>query len=363
MNYDEIIAEIRKKLGDSREENEKILKAEAERFVNEKNAAGVDAVSQLVYENMPEERRAEVDRITHVDGVRLDEMYKKIVDHINKGEYVEAKPLAERLYKKITVEFREGETAKFVSLRNPFEDNLYQILFKPDKKLNRAPYDFATFITSYAYIMLETGSPLDAIPILKKAEEFNPVDVGPKFELCEVYKLLKNKKRLLETTREILKVASSPVAIARAYANVGYILTDFQEYEDAACFYIGSAMFAPNPAIPREMQHLADLKGSPIYRPNREKIIETMNKYEIEFGPNQKVIEIAAQMSLDYQKKNEIPNAVRTLKILYNLTLDEQVKKTILAYEPEARMIVPADNEEKPNIQQTVNNVPENDEN
>ena len=79
----------------------------------------MDAVSQLVYENMPEERRAEVDRITHVDGVRLDEMYKKIVDHINKGEYVEAKPLAERLYKKITVESREGETAKFVSLRNP----------------------------------------------------------------------------------------------------------------------------------------------------------------------------------------------------------------------------------------------------
>ena len=359
MNYDEILADLRSKLGDSREENEKLLKAEAARFARENNAAGFEAVNTLVLENMPEAQREEIKRITHVDGVRLDEQYKKIVEHINKREYVEAKPLAERLYKKITVEFREGDEAKFVSLRNPFEDNLYQILFKPEKKLNRAPYDFATFITAYAYIMLETGSPLDAIPILKKAEEYNPVDVGPKFELAEVYKLLKNKQRLIELTREIQKVASSPVALARAYANMGYILTDFQEYEDAAAFYVASVMFAPDPAVPHELQHLADLKGSPIVRPSQEQIIAVMKKYDIEFGPNKQVIEIAAQMSLDYINKKQIDNALRSLKILYNLTLDEEVKKTILKFEPQARMVVPKNEEEKPNITQTVNDSPE----
>ena len=57
MNYDEILADLRSKLGDSREENEKLLKAEAARFARENNAAGFEAVNTLVLENMPEAQR------------------------------------------------------------------------------------------------------------------------------------------------------------------------------------------------------------------------------------------------------------------------------------------------------------------
>jgi tetratricopeptide (TPR) repeat protein len=364
MSYDEILSDLRAKLGDSPEENDKLLREAGEKFAKEGNAEGFEAVNTLVLENMPEEKRKEYERLTHVDGVRLDKLHENIEKLISQRKFVEAKSLAERLYKKITVEYKETDKEKFVSLRNPFEDELYQLMYKPEKTLNRCPYDFAEYITTYAFLIVETGSPLDAIPVLEKAMEYNPVDCGPKFELAEVYKLLKNRKRLLDLTKETLKVASSPVAIARCYANMGYILTDFQEYEDAAAFYTASVMMSPNPAIPREMQHLADLMGKPLTHPGNEKIIEVMKKYDMEFGPDQDVVSVAAQLASYYLDKNDIPNALNAMKMTYNLTLDERVKDLIIKYDPNAIRYVPkgtkaAEEAERSGITRTVNEDPE----
>lgn len=357
-SYNEIIEELRSRLGDSPEENEKLLRAEAEKFAKAGDSEGFRACEALILENIPEERRNEIIRLTHIDGVRLDKMYEQIVELMNKKEYAEAKKLAEKLYKKIIVEFKEGEKAKFVSLRNPFEENLYQIMFKPEKELVRAPFDFSEFITAYAFIMVETGSALDAIPILEKAVEYNPVDCGPKFELAEVYKLMKNRRQVELITKETLRVASSPLALARCYANMGYSLTDAGEYDDAAAFYTASVMFAPNPQIPLEMQHLADIKGSPIMRPSRDEIIEVFKKYGFGFGPNPEVIQIASHLAAYYLNEKDIPNAVKAMKLTYNLTLDEDVKKLILKYDPNASQYV-SNEQEARNITQTINEHPE----
>lgn len=347
MDKNELIKELEGKLGSSPEENDKILKAEAEKFAREGNIEALNIVGEMILDSMPDERKKEIERLTHLDGVRLDKMYESIVELIGKRKIVEAVPLAERLYKKIILDYAPTDKAKFVSLRNPFEDNLCQTLFKDDRTLNRTPFDFSAYITTYAYLLVETGANVDAIPILEKAIEYNPVDVGPRFELCEIYKIIRNKKMVLETTRETLKIASSPVAIARCYANVAYTLTDYGEYEDAGVFYTASVMFAPNPAIPLEMKHLTDLKGSPIQRPSQKKMIETMKKYDIEYGPDKTVIEVAAQLSAHYISKNDIPNALNALKITYNLTLDDGVKQLILKLDPNSPMLRPAANEDE----------------
>lgn len=361
MEYKDIIAELRKKLGSSPEENDKILKAEGEKFAHAGDLDSLKAVGELLLENMPEEQRNEVIRLTHIDGMRLDEMYNKIVGLINEKKPLDAIPLAERLYKKITLEFAETDKIKYVSLRNPFEDNLCQTLFKTDKTLKRTPFDFAAYITTYAYLLIETGANIDAIPILERAIEYNPVDVGAKFELTEVYKLIRNKKMVLEMTRQTLAIASSPVAIARCYENVGYILTDFGEYEDAIIFYVASTMFHANQAVSLEMQHVADLKGSPAVMPSREQILKTMKKYDINFGVDKRVIETAAQLATYYLGRKDIPNALNALKIMYVLTLDEEIKKLIIQLDPKSARR-PSEEEAKENragIQKTDNPNPQ----
>ncbi len=342
MDKTEIINELRAKMGDSREENETMLRAEAEKYARAGDSEGISAVGELLIENMPENKRKEIERLTHLDGKRLDLYHQDIVDLINKRDTVKAIPLAEKLYKKIILEYAPTDKVKFVSLRNPFEDNLCQILFKDERILNRTPFDFAEYITTYAYLLVESGANIDAIPILEKAIEYNPVDVGPRFELCEIYKIIRNKKMVLDTTRETLKVASSPVAIARCYANVGYTLMDYGEFEDAGVFYTASIMFAPDPAVPLEMKHLTDLKGSPIIKPTQQQMIDTMKKYDIEYGADKQVIEVAAQLASHYMIKKDIPNALNALKLTYNLTLDKGVQELILKLDPNAMRARPA---------------------
>lgn len=353
-----ILEELRSKLGDSPEENAAFLKKETERFIKEGNAEGIEAAGTLILENMPQSQKDEIERLTSIDGKPLNEVFGEITNLINEKKILEAKPLAEKLYKKIITDYPQTEKSKFVSLRNPFEDNFYQLRFKPEQVLNRTPFDFAEYITTYAYLLVETGSPLDAIPVLEKAIEYNPVDCGPYFELAEVYKLLKNKRQVINTTKETLSIASSPVAIARCYANMGYVLTDMGEYDDAAAFYTASVMFAPHPMVPYEMQALANKKGSPIVRPEREQIVAAMKKYDIDFGPDQEVVSVCAQLSVHYLGENDIPNALQALKMTYNLTRDEKIKEIILKYDPEAERLVPKQEpveEGKQGITQTIN--------
>lgn len=355
MAYDEIYNELKSKMGDDPFANEDMLRSEAERFIREKNTDGVNAAGALIIENMPEDKRNEIIRVTHIDGVRLDEYYDKIDKLVTERNITEAKVLAEKLYKKINVEFKETDKERFVCLRNPFEDNLFQLMYKPEKKLSRAPFDFARYITTYGYILTEAGSPLDAIPVLQKAIEYNPVDCGPRFELAEVYKRLKNKKRLIELTAETLKIASAPQALARCYANMGYILTDFAEYDDAVAFYTASVMAAPDPAIPLEMQHLANLKGSPVQYVGKEKIEEVLEKYGMRFGPEPAVVNVAAELAAYYIGRKDLYNGLKAMKLTYGLTGDENIKKMILKYEP----VVNPRKGEKPNITRTVNEDPE----
>ena len=107
------------------------------------------------------------------------------------------------------------------------------------------------------------------------------------------------------------------------------------------------------------MQNIANRTGKPIRHPEREKIVETMKKYGMEFGPNTEVLSVCAQLSVHFLNENDIPNALQALKMTYNLTRDEKIKEIILKYDPKAERLVPdqkpVGEEGKPNITQTIN--------
>ncbi|MDE6774937.1 MAG: tetratricopeptide repeat protein, partial [Ruminococcus sp.] len=109
MDKNELIKELHAKLGDSAEENDRILKAEAEKYAHAGDLDSFNAVGELIMELMPEERKQEIERLTHLDGERLDMVYNRIVDMINKKQIIEAVPVAERLYKKIILEYAPTE--------------------------------------------------------------------------------------------------------------------------------------------------------------------------------------------------------------------------------------------------------------
>lgn len=143
---------------------------------------------------------------------------------------------------------------------------------------------------------------------------------------------------------------------------MGYMCTDFGEIDDAVCFYSASVMLAPHPAIPYELKGLAQMKGAPLEQPTFEKVKETLDRYDIEFGPDKQVIDVAAALASHYLLEHDVPNALKALKLLYNLTRDEKIKGIILRYEPNAQEVTSNArqvSEGRPNITRTVNEKPE----
>ena len=83
MAENKILEELRAKLTGTPEENTKYLRGMAETYANEGNVEGMNAASLLLVEIMPQDQKDEVERLTHLDGMRLDEMQNKIVKLIN----------------------------------------------------------------------------------------------------------------------------------------------------------------------------------------------------------------------------------------------------------------------------------------
>lgn len=334
MTKAEIKENLRSQLSGDFEKDKDFLAAKSEEFIKAKNQEGLYASTDLMIEIMPDEYQKSITEIMYIDGKRLDKVYQDVVELINLKRFDEAMPVAKQLYEKITKGFQEDEKSKFVSLRNTFEDNLYQLIFKPEKTLNRAPFDLARIITAYGYLLVEEKNFEKAEEVLKKAAEYNPVDCGPKFELTEVYKLMKDSDKILELTKETLKVASSPAAISRCYTNLGYMCFDMKKYDDAVIFYYTAMIFFPQPAINAELRNIAIVTGQKLVQPDQDKINEVFKNYGIEYGPNKQVTETAALLAHQTMTNNDIKNALIYLKILYGLTNDPKIKDIILKYEP-----------------------------
>lgn len=336
MTSNEIKKSIRKQLTGDFEKDKQFLSDKSEEYMKENDEEGISAVIDLLSEIMPEEYQKSIMRIMYINGKRLDKVYADIIEMLKSKQNLEnALKLAEELYSKITEGFTESDTTKFVSLRNSFEDNLYQIVFKPEKTLNRTPFDFSRMITAYGYILVEYREFEKAVEVLKKAIEYNPVDCGPKFELAEIYKLQKDKDKIIEITKETLKVASSPAAIARCYTNLGYMCVDLKEYDDAVAFYYASILFYPYSAVKAELRNISMITGQRLTPPDDDAVQKTFEKYGIPYGPDKTVIEVSALLSQQSLMNNNTKDALIYLKILYGLTNDQQIKDIILKYEPE----------------------------
>ena len=336
MTSNEIKKSIRKQLTGDFEKDKQFLSDKSEEYMKENDEEGISAVIDLLSEIMPEEYQKSIMRIMYINGKRLDKVYADIIEILKSKQNLEnALKLAEELYSKITEGFTESDTTKFVSLRNSFEDNLYQIVFKPEKTLNRTPFDFSRMITAYGYILVEYREFEKAVEVLKKAIEYNPVDCGPKFELAEIYKLQKDKDKIIEITKETLKVASSPATIARCYTNLGYMCVDLKEYDDAVAFYYASILFYPYSAVKAELRNISMITGQRLTPPDDNAVQKTFEKYGIPYGPDKTVIEVSALLSQQSLMNNNTKDALIYLKILYGLTNDQQIKDIILKYEPE----------------------------
>ncbi len=330
MSTQEILQQIRDGLTGEYGVDMAYLEGQITKYKGEENAEEIESgIAELAYEILPEDKKEQVARMMYMDGKRLDAVMNEAIELINQKKHEEAFKLTEDLYTKIRISYRETEEKMYLSLRNPLEHQLYLYFYQPSKRLERPPFDLSRMVMLHGYNLLEAGRPEDAVAVLEDAIRYNPLNTDAYFEMAECYKYMKSHDDLLGCIKETLAIATSPQEISRCYCNLGFYCVETKDYDSAVCFYYESMIYAENPIVTAELHHIRTLTNKKLTAPSRKEVNAAFEKYGMKSGANEEVVGVVAALAKSTLEEKDIQRGKIYLRILYGLTNDPDVKKTL----------------------------------
>lgn len=327
----DIIEEIKKGLTGDSAKDIQYLQEQGMKYRTAPNAPEIlKILSDMSFDLLPEENKNQLKTMMFIGDKRLDQVFNDANTCVKNKDIDGAINLLAEIEKKADQYFAPDSTPNKFSFRNRLDEYIYAQRNKPENKYARTPFDFCQYFSAYGYLLVEKRKPQEAAEKLKKAIAYNPSNVDPRFELAEVYKLTHEPEKLLDCIRETLKISTTPVHIARCYANLGYYGIEVKDYDSAVAFYYESVVYAKNPAVSGELQHIRAITGKDITPPTRDDILAAFEKYGIKNGPDQEVVNIAYSLGC-YCMEHDAPpqESMFYMQIVYGLTRDEKVKDKI----------------------------------
>ncbi len=330
MVYD-IIEEIKKNLTGDIVKDMEYLQSQAEKYQDHESAEEIlHAISSMTFDLIPEDKKQYLRDTMFIGEKRIDQVFNEANNLFKEGKLEESAALMKKIEDKVDEFYSNPQNKAMFAFRNRFDEYIYREMFKPEGTFARTPYDICTYLTAYGYILVEMNKGKEAVPVLEKAIRSNPVNVGPRFELAETYKMLHEPANLLYAIKETLPITSSPEEIARCYCNLGYYCIEIKDYDSAVAFYYTSMLYFPNDHITGEIQHIAMLKGKQIDPPTKSDIEKAFSKYGIKEGPNPVVVNMAYSLGEYCVEHNAHPQeSLFYYSIAYNLTRDEKIKEKL----------------------------------
>ena len=338
----EILAAVRQALTGNASNDMIYLQEQVEKY--DKDESTKDIAQELLamaYGLLSPEQNEYVKKMLYIGDKTLDRVYAEGEQHMRAGHTAKAIEILKPLYEHILANFGETDDTRFFSFRNLLESNLYHMLYHPTKKLMKTPFDFTLFIGAYAYALVEVRRLDEAIPVLQEAIRYNPVNPDVRFELAEIYKLTHDTDKLLEVICDTLPIVSSGYAMARCYANLGFWAVDCKDYKSAVAFYYESLLFADDPRVPAELQHISMLMHQPLVPPTREMINAAFAKYNIYHGPGRELMHTARELAKQAQEGERWEEAVYYLTVVNSLIHDDEARAAYEKCLAEAKKLHP----------------------
>ena len=326
MTVNELMAQIRTEMTGDLKKDMNHLHDIAEDIVDEPNAKELAAaVAEYALSLLPPDVKADFAEATTIEGKTLDQVFGAALQLVNAKHYDEAETLLAALSEKIEKHF-EGNDPRWFSFRNPFEYHMYRYFYPEETNFDRAPFDFARFLSLYGFVLLEKRKAREAEKVLERSIRFNPVSADMRFELAELCKFAQNHEKLLTVNRETLPLCTSADRIARVLANMGYYCYVTQDLYSAAVFYFESIRFQPSKAVDIELQDvLKRMKtfGQKFAPPTHGQTIDTYEKYGLQPPPNSNLVNLAVTLakSADDLKRYDLERLF--LRTAFDLTNDQ----------------------------------------
>lgn len=328
MDYTKIIEEIKAELKGESKEDLAFLEKQAMKYRDHKHAKQIiDEISKMAYDALPQEKKDKMTKALFYNGKRLDIIFREAKAAADVHDYSTSNKLMKGIVSTIQEQFADTSGREYYSFRNPLEEYIYIHLFNPATKFHKTPFNFSEMLRFNGYVLIELKKVDEAIEILKKAVKYNPVNAEAYFELAEAYKLKKNNDELLNTTRDIIEIATSTSILARCYTNLGFYCIEIGDYKSAVAFYYQSMRCKENPAIVGELNFIRQKTGKDIEKPTNIEIEAAFSKYDLKPGANQKVVAVAFALGKKAIDNNLDMFAKLCLGIVCDLTDDEEVKK------------------------------------
>lgn len=332
VNVTELIAKTRTELSGDPQRDLQYLMDLAKQYRREENAAEITAaLAELGFSLMPKDAQEHMRKTTFVRGKRMDLAFHNAMELISEGKTQEAEVLLAEMADVIHEHFEIGDK-KWFCFRNPFEYHLYRMYYPTVTDFDRAPFDFAHYLTMYGFVLLENHKVRAAAQAVERGIRFNPVNADVRFELAEIYKFAGNPEKLLQINRDTLRICTTPSRIARTLCNMGYYCVMKQEFYDAAVFYFKSLCFESNRAVEMELTDVTrrlHTMGRMFEKPTNGQILDTFEKYDLSVPPNNDLVNLAVTLG-ESARDHRQPQLVGLFyRVAYDLTNEPRFKKIL----------------------------------
>lgn len=219
-DFEAIMKSITGGLVEDPETNIKYLHEQCEKYKDhEYGKEIVRACGRLMYEIIPEDKKAELDKAVGKDQMGFDAALEEIRFNIYKKDYDKALKLTEDMvhkYEELDL-FANDAVSEYFCFSEPMEEILYSYYNEPEKDIRRAQVDYALLYMQYGSLLVEMKRIDDAAAALEKAKRWNPASTMIAFEYAETFKIRGMIDKFAELTKGVFKYAFRPEDLARCY--------------------------------------------------------------------------------------------------------------------------------------------------
>ena len=332
MTVNELMEQIRGEMTGDLKKDLEHLSERAGSLRGEENAGELlEAIANYAYEMMPEDQREKFTEETFVLGKRMDAAFHEALTLVNNGKSQEAEEILSAISEKIG-KYYDNAQPRLFSFRNPFEYHMYRYYYPNDTEFDRAPFDFAHYLQLYGYVLIENKKLSEADAVLEHAIRFNPVSADVRFEMAELCKLQRNRKKLLAINQDTLRLCTSADRIARVLANMGFYCYYVGDFYEAAVFYYDSLRFHGSKAVEFELQDvLRHMKtyGQKFAPPTEGQTLDVYHKYGLQPPPNSDLVNLAVTLANSAEEYGRPELQGLFTRVAFDLTNDPRFKEQL----------------------------------
>ena len=339
MDFEKIMREITSGLTGDGKKDIKYLMEQAEKYKDhEMGKEIVRAIGRLLFKCVPEDKRAEMDRLINNDLASWESVLEEVRFKQHEKKFDEALTLMEGLIRKFEDSnmFSDDQVSEYHCFNEFFEEALYKYHEEPTRELRRATYPLDVFYTQYGSLLVDLQRPKDAEAALVKALHWNPADVKIMFERAETRKVQGDMDGFFKLTLEAFKYAFRPKQVARCFRNLGFYFTEKDLWEESVACHTMSLQYDNESNLAMsELYYIQQKAGKVIQPPKMDRLREISEQYGFPVGADQDVLGLSYHYGKLFAEQGNTEAARYCWEITYGLTDDEDIKKMLDKLPPE----------------------------